>query len=117
MTSIRWLAGMAPALWMGASLLGQTNVSTVRGSVTDPGGAPVAAAKIEIPDTGPNIRGSVVTNAGGDFEIADLPRGTYRLAATSPGFKRFVAENIILESSQIRRIDVVFELGAVGSEV
>ena len=97
--------------------LAQTTVSTIRGSVTDPSGAAVAGAQIEITDLGTNIRRSVPSNQNGEFEIPDLARGTYRLSAVSPGFKTFVADNIILESSQIRRIDVVFELGAVGSEV
>ena len=117
MTGIRLLARFAPAFCLGVSLLAQSNVSTIRGSVTDPSGAAVANAQIELTDTGTNLARSVLTNAAGEFEIADLPRGTYRLVATSPGFKRFIADNLILESSQIRRIDVALELGAVGSEV
>ena len=102
---------------IGASLFAQTTVSTIRGSVTDPSGAAVAGASIEITDLGTGVRRSVPSSATGEFEIADLARGTYRLSATSPGFKTFIADNVILESTQIRRIDVVFELGAVGSEV
>lgn len=96
---------------------GQTTVSTIRGSVTDPSGAAVAGANIEVTDVQTNIRRSAPSNPSGEFEIPDLPQGIYRLSAASPGFKTFVAENIILESSQIRRIDVLFELGGVGSEV
>jgi Carboxypeptidase regulatory-like domain len=96
---------------------GQSTVSTIRGSVTDPSGAAIAGARIEVTDVQTNIRRSVPSTPAGEFEIPDLPQSTYRLTATSAGFKTFVAENIILESSQIRRIDVVFELGAVGSEV
>ena len=46
------------------------------------------------------------------IEILDLPRGAYRLTATHPGFKTFIADNVVLESSQVRRINVAFELGA-----
>ena len=48
----------------------------------------------------------VVTNENGDFEILDLPRGGYKLSAAHPGFKTFVADNVVLESSQVRRINV-----------
>ena len=59
----------------------------------------------------------MLTNESGDFEIPDLQRGTYRLTARAPGFKTWVADQIILETSQIRRINPTFEVGAVGTEV
>jgi hypothetical protein len=62
-------------------------------------------------------RREVVTDENGNFEVPDLPRGRYRLTATASGFKTFVADDILLEGSQIRRINPVFELGAVSAEV
>ena len=95
----------------------QLTVSTLRGTAVDQTGAVVVSAEIKVIGTETNLSRSVKTNENGDFEIVDLPRGTYRLTGTHPGFKTFVAENIVLESSQIRRIDVAFELGATGVEV
>jgi hypothetical protein len=95
----------------------QLTVSTIRGSVSDPAGAAVAGANITAVNQETNIARSVVSTSSGEFEIPDLQRGNYRLTATQPGFKTFVADNIILETSQIRRVDVVFELGNVGTEV
>ncbi|MBI3684457.1 MAG: TonB-dependent receptor [Acidobacteria bacterium] len=99
------------------SIQAQLTTSTVRGSATDPSGSAVADAKVTITNLGTDISRSVATNENGDFEIPDLPRGSYRLVAASAGFKNFVADNIILDSNQIRRIDVKFEIGAVGAEV
>jgi hypothetical protein len=96
---------------------GQLTVSTLRGTAVDQTGAVVVNAEIKVVGTETNLTRTVKTNESGDFEIVDLPRGTYRLTGTHPGFKTFVAENIVLESSQIRRIDVAFELGATGVEV
>jgi len=96
---------------------GQLTVSTIRGTATDPSGAGVPKAGIELVNAQTNLKRSTVTNENGDFELPDLQRGTYILTASAPGFTKFVAENIILESTQVRRINVVFELGAVGSEV
>src|ERR1051326_4301477 len=95
----------------------QLTVSTLRGTAVDQTGAVVVDAEIKVVGTETNLSRSVKTNENGDFEIVDLPRGTYRLTGAHPGFKTFVAENIVLESSQIRRIDVAFELGATGVEV
>src|SRR5215813_10102544 len=89
-------------------LAAQLTVSTLRGTAVDQTGAVVVNAEIKVVGTETNLTRSVNTNENGDFEIVDLPRGTYRLTGTHPGFKTFVAENIVLESSQIRRVDVDF---------
>ncbi|HWB97811.1 MAG TPA: TonB-dependent receptor, partial [Bryobacteraceae bacterium] len=77
----------------------------------------VAGADISVTNLETNARRSVKTNNSGEFEVPDLPRGRYRLNATAAGFKTFVADEIILEGSQIRRVNVTLEIGAVGTEV
>ncbi|MFB3828230.1 MAG: TonB-dependent receptor domain-containing protein [Bryobacteraceae bacterium] len=104
-------------LMAAGNLPAQLTVSTVRGSAVDPSGAAVVGAKITLVNTQTGVERPVQTNEAGEYEIADLQRGTYRLTASKEGFKSFVAENIILETSQIRRVNVTFELGAVGAEV
>src|SRR5438552_4100414 len=96
---------------------GQLTLSTVRGTASDPSGAVVANAAISLTNMDTNAKREVLTGGTGDFEIPDLQRGTYRLSATAAGFKTFVAERIILEGSQIRRINVTLEVGGVGTEV
>jgi hypothetical protein len=95
----------------------QLTVSTLRGTITDPAGAVVVHAKITASNQETNLTREVFTNGDGDYEIPDLQRGTYRLTATQTGFKTFVADNVVLESSQIRRIDAALEIGSAGTEV
>ncbi len=95
----------------------QLTVSTIRGSATDPSGAPVVGAKIVLVNIATNIERSANTNEHGEYEIPDLKVGTYRLSASVPAFKTFIADNIILETNQIRRIDIAFELGSVSSQI
>lgn len=113
---MRFCAIVVTALVTGQAFAQQTT-STIRGSAADPSGAAVANASLQITNLGTGVTRTTVTNENGDYELAELGRGSYRLTASAPGFKNFVAENIILESNQIRRIDVIFELGGVGSEV
>ena len=101
----------------GTALMAQLTLSTIRGTATDPSGAAVANTEVTVTNLETNEKRTVVTNDKGDFEIPDLYRGSYRLTATQPGFKTFVADNIILEGQQIRRVDITFELGSVGTEV
>src|SRR5215813_12591109 len=114
-TSLLWRVALVLVFCM--SLPAQLTVSTIRGTAIDTSGASVSGADITLVNVGTNIQRSVLTNESGDFEIPDLQRGTYRLTASRPGFKNWVADNILLESNQIRRIDVTLEVGAVGTEV
>ena len=106
------------ALLMGTSVLqAQITLSTIRGTAVDPSGAVVANAQIALVNTETSERREVHTNENGDFEIPGLQRGTYRLTAAHEGFKSFVADQIMLEATETRRINVTFVLGSVGSEV
>src|SRR5687767_14337876 len=89
----------------------QADVSSIRGSVRDPSGAAIRGVEVRITNLETNFTRSVLSSETGDFEVADLRRGSYRLNASKTGFKTFVGENIILESRQIRRIDVTMEVG------
>ena len=98
------------------SLWAQLTVSTLRGTATDQSGAVVINARIRVVHLETNLTREVDTNENGDFEILDLPRGGYKLTATRVGFKTFVADNVVLESSQVRRIDVAFDLARRASK-
>ncbi|MCC6391303.1 MAG: TonB-dependent receptor [Bryobacterales bacterium] len=99
------------------ALTAQITLSTIRGTAADPSGAVVTEARIALINTDTSERREVRTNSNGDFEIPGLKRGVYRLTASKEGFKSFTADQIILEASETRRVNVMFELGSVGSEV
>jgi Carboxypeptidase regulatory-like domain len=109
--------GLLFAIWSPAFLLAQANLSTLRGTAQDPGGAMVGDASVSLVNVATNLKRSALTNSSGDYEIPQLKPGTYRLIAGHPGFKNYVAENVILEGAQIRRVDIIFELGSVDSKV
>jgi hypothetical protein len=112
----RFLWPLTPLLFS-AALFGQFTLSTIRGVATDATGAVVAGADVTLTNLETNARRQVKTNGAGDYEIPDLQRGTYRLSAVAPGFKTFVADDIILEGSQVRRVNITLEVGSVGTEV
>jgi hypothetical protein len=111
---LRLLAGFSLLV---ISATAQLALSTLRGTVSDQTGAVIANTQIAITETETNIQRTVTSNQNGDFEIPDLRPGNYRLVATAPGFKSFVAENILLESNQVRRVNVGMEVGSASTEV
>src|SRR4051812_27502011 len=90
----------------------QSDRGTVTGTVVDPSGAVVASVPIEIRNVETGLNYSAASTATGNFTVAQLPVGVYRLEAAAPGFKRFQQENIRVQVGQTIRIDVSIEVGA-----
>ena len=107
----------AAAVWLAAAVNAQITLSTIRGNVRDPAGAVIVGAEVKAVNLETNATRTVTTNQNGDYEIPDLLRGTYRVTTSSSGFKTFIAEDVVLRTGEVRRIDVTLELGAVATEV
>lgn len=92
--------------------------ATLRGTVMDASGSAVANAQVDLyePVTGQKVRTTSSTGTG-DFEISELKPGTYELRCSGSGFKQFVAQNIVLDSGQVRRINPSLALGSATEEV
>ncbi|MGH9341942.1 MAG: TonB-dependent receptor domain-containing protein [Acidobacteriota bacterium] len=105
-------------LFVSGTVWGQTALSTIRGTVSDESNSLVPGVQITLRDVNTNVVArTVISDDSGNYEIPDLKIGTYRLEAELPGFRTFVAENIVLEGSQIRRIDVVLQVGELTDQV
>lgn len=96
----------------------QTLNATLRGTVSDNTGAIVTGADISLiePTTGQTVR-HANSSASGDFEFDEIKPGAYELRCTATGFKAFLAQNIILDSGQVRRIDPQLAIGQAVEQV
>lgn len=92
-------------------VFGQTDRGTLTGVISDPTGAVVANASIEVKnsETGTVYQGG--TSATGNYTFS-LPRGTYELAATVPGFKKYIRQNLEIPVATTVRWDVALEVGS-----
>ena len=100
-----------------ALLCAQSDRATVTGTVTDPTGAAVPGASVTATDTSTNVKAETRTSAEGVYTIPFLVLGTYRVSAESPGFKRAVKTDVVLNSGATVRADLVMEVGAVSEQV
>ena len=108
---------MLTAFVLAASLSGQSFTGTIFGTVKDSTAAVIPGAALEIINTATNLHTQIRSDASGNFLAASLPPGTYTLAATAAGFKRFVQEGIILQVQQQARVDVTLTVGEVTDSV
>ncbi len=95
----------------------QQATAQLMGTVKDPTGAVVAAAKVTLRNTGTNIAHSITTNKGGDYLFTLVPIGAYELTVEQPGFEKYVRKGITLEINQNARLDVSLRVGATSQVV
>ena len=61
-------------------------MAVLEGRVTEPSGAPVASAIVEVRLEGGSFRRGTTTDAAGRYRVAGLPPGRYRVQARHPGY-------------------------------
>jgi hypothetical protein len=109
---------LSVSLLCSSILFAQSDRAAIRGTVTDQSGAVVPKAELLVTEISTNtLARTVFSDENGNFEVVDLKPGTYRLKADAAGFKGFVAENLLIEGAQIRRLDVVLQVGSTTESV
>lgn len=98
-------------------LLGASTTGTMVGTVTDPTGAVVTAAKVLVHNQETNAVREVQTNVAGNYSVPLLPPGLYEVAVEMTGFRRVVRKDIKLDVNQTARVDVTLQLGVATEEV
>lgn len=115
--SIALCAVLVVLLAFTPAVFAQLNRATLTGSVADPTGAAVAAAKVTATHKATNVSMSTVTTEAGLFTLPALDIGSYRVTAESSGFKRAVRDNLVLNSGATLRVEFVLELGSISETV
>src|SRR6266550_3217496 len=93
-----------------------TNLGTIRGTVTDPNGAIIPNAAVQITDQATSLSRDLTTDNQGNYEAAALKPGNYKVTVTAAGFKTTVIEAVVA-GSDIVRADVKTEIGAPSENV
>jgi len=65
----------------------QSTNASLTGRITDPSKAVIVDAKIAAVSAGTNFRYETTTNGSGEYYLANLPPGSYRIEIEKPGFK------------------------------
>lgn len=88
----------------------QTFRGGIQGTVTDPNGAVVPGAEVNItsPDTG--LTRTILTDDEGGYSASELPIGTYQVSVKKSGFVDVTVKNVKVEVSTTTRVDVPLQL-------
>lgn len=100
-----------------AAAFGQGDRGTITGTVTDPAGAVVPNATIELTNTDTQAKTDVGTSSTGNYTLANVPVGTYDISVTAMGFKKFVRPGIMVPVGVTVRVDATLEVGATSDTI
>src|SRR5215831_20544584 len=77
------------------------STATLQGSVTDQSGAVVSGAKVTVRNQATGAERIAQTDSDGNYQVAALPPGVYRVEAQGQGFSSQTVNDLTLEVSRI----------------
>jgi hypothetical protein len=114
---MRFFTAAAILSLISSLLFGQAGTGTITGVVTDPAGAVIANASVEVRNTENNAPYPTVTTQTGAYTVPNLPPGPYTLTVRAPDFKRLVRAGLTVAAGQTIPVDVGLEVGAASESV
>jgi len=98
-------------------LLAQATDGNLVGTVTDPSGAVVPGAALEVANTATNVKLFTTTGAEGQYRLNNLPPGTYDLKVTHAGFSAATLRNVEVKLNVTSTQNVQLKIGDVSTIV
>jgi hypothetical protein len=96
---------------------GQTALATITGTITDPSGAALPGAPVEVHNLETGSVFKAASSATGNFTVQQLPVGEYDLTVTVAGFKKYSHTKFHLDAGQIMREDPALQVGQSSDSV
>jgi hypothetical protein len=85
---------------------GQSYLSTINGTVTDPSGAVVVGAQVRVVDDNTHFTSSAVTNHDGLYSVPFLTPDTYDVTVDARGFAQAEQTGVVLVASGVKQVNI-----------
>jgi hypothetical protein len=95
----------------------QRDLGTITGTITDPQGAGVPSARVNILENATGISYNVVASETGEFVRPLLKPGTYSVTVEAPGFRKAEQKNILVTAGDRIGVNISLQLGDVNQTV
>lgn len=109
---------LCPLLWLGliSDGFGQTGAGSIQGTVTDPKGAVLPDASVQITKASTNETFHTTTNSVGFYSVPSLFVGSYNITVVASGMRQWET-TLTLQAGQTAVVDPHLNLGSVNSQV
>lgn len=94
-----------------ASVFGQTDRGTIRGTVSDPNGAIVPGARVMITATETGETRETTANDQGDYVFPEVRATIYQISAEATGFQKGVIENFKVDVQTTHTLNIELQIG------
>lgn len=98
-------------LLCGGSLLAQSSRGSLSGAVSDPSGATVSGAAVELRSTETGVMRSTLSNDAGLYRFDAVDPGTYELNVKAAGFRSFASKGMVVQAGVAATMDARLEVG------
>ena len=95
----------------------QAGRGSISGAVTDPSGAVVPGAQVELLSKATGVKLHTVTSGAGLYTFISLNPGAYQVTLTQKGFSKVVEDNIKVSVDQVTEVNLSLQVGAVTDTV
>ena len=82
------IAVLLTAIWLPVAVLAQQAQGNITGTVKDENGAAIRGADVTLLHPQQAVLRTTTTDSSGRFKFADVPRGSYEIRISQPGFAR-----------------------------
>src|SRR5580693_3650679 len=108
---------VATALLSALPLIAQTTNGLITGVVTDPSGAVVTEAHVELLNATTGVRRETATDSNGQYIVPQLPPGVYDISVSKQGFATVKRSGVQLEVNQNLTVDLKMAVSSVNQTV
>jgi len=98
-------------------LYAQSTNASLTGRITDPTKALIVDAKVVAISAATHVRYETRTNGSGEYHLANLPPGPYRLEVEKAGFKKLMKPDVLLHVQDALEINFELKVGSVSATV
>src|SRR5690348_3940758 len=109
---ILWLSAVLPF----ALLHAQPNSGSIQGTVTDPSGAIVAGATVQLQDPATGYKQTAATDTKGQFQFNNVPFNPYHIEVTAQGFQP-AKQDVLVRSAVPVQVSISLGIAATAETV
>lgn len=98
-------------------MYGQVLYGSLTGNVTDPSGASIPNAQVDVSSTATGVSKQIATDSRGVYLLNDVQAGNYKVTISAPSFSTVIQNNVLIDANMVRRVDAQLQPSQVNQSI